>query len=70
MAILFPPQFGGYCSNSAANDPIWDAVGDLAVGTGNNAASALTKGSEDEILVVGSSTLEWTDSPVIDGGTL
>ena len=70
MVFLFPPQYGGFGGESVSTDPIWDAEGDIAVGTGANAATRLPIGSQYEILVAGASTVEWTDSPVIDGGSL
>lgn len=42
-----------------ANDTLWDAAGDLAVGSGADTAAKLSKGSRTQALVVGASTLEW-----------
>jgi hypothetical protein len=69
MITLYPPQYVGISGSGISTDSIWDAVGDLVVGTGANAASALTKGTENDVLITGSTTLEWTDSIVIDGGS-
>lgn len=46
---------------SVATDTIWDAAGDLAVGTGANTAAKLTKGSALDVLRVnaGGTALEW-----------
>lgn len=44
-----------------ATDPIWDAAGDLAVGTGANTAAKLSKGTALQVLRVnaGATALEW-----------
>ncbi len=42
-----------------ATDTLWDAVGDLVVGTGANTAGRLAKGSEGKVLTAGASTLSW-----------
>ncbi len=44
---------------TVANDTLWDAAGDLAVGSGADTAAKLTKGNRTQALVVGASTLEW-----------
>lgn len=46
---------------SVATDAIWDAVGDLAVGSGANTAARLAKGTALQILRVnaGATALEW-----------
>jgi hypothetical protein len=46
---------------SVATDAIWDAAGDLAVGSGANTAAKLTKGSALDVLRVnaGGTALEW-----------
>lgn len=49
-------------SGDVATDTIWDAKGDLAVGTGSNTASKLTAGTDGYYLKANSSTgtgLEW-----------
>lgn len=51
---------------SVATDTIWDAVGDLAVGTGADTAARLAKGTQGQILTVDTSTatdLAWADGP-------
>jgi hypothetical protein len=52
-----------------ATDSIWDAAGDLAVGTGSNTASRLSIGSALQVLRVnsGATGLEWA---AVSGGTL
>lgn len=44
---------------SVATDSIWDAAGDLAVGSGANTAAKLTKGSDGDVLTVTSGTVGW-----------
>jgi hypothetical protein len=53
----FTPGAGG----SVATDAIWDAAGDLAVGTGADTAAKLTKGAAGAALVSGASTVSWVD---------
>jgi len=43
-------------AGSVATDAIWDAAGDLAVGSGANTAAALTKGSDNDVLTISAST--------------
>jgi hypothetical protein len=52
---------GGAGGGSVATDAIWDAAGDLAVGSGANTAAKLTKGSALQTLRVnsGATNLEW-----------
>ena len=50
-----------------ANDALWDAAGDLAVGSGADTAAKLSKGTRTQALVVGASTLEW-DTNHFSGG--
>ena len=52
---------GGGGGGDVATDTIWDAVGDLAVGSGVNTASKLTIGSALQVLRVnaGATGLEW-----------
>jgi len=52
---LTTPATGG----DITSDGNWVAAGDLIVGTGENTAAILTKGTEGQVLKVGSSTLEW-----------
>ena len=52
-------------SVTVASDAIWDAKGDLAVGTGANTAAALTAGANDTILMADSGEvtgLKWVAS--------
>lgn len=51
---------------SVASDTIWDAAGDLAVGSGADTAAKLTKGSDGQVLTVVSGVLTWADP----GGSL
>lgn len=43
-------------SGDVATDAIWDAAGDLAVGTGANTAAKLAKGSDGDVLTISAST--------------
>lgn len=46
-------------SGSVATDAIWDAAGDLAVGTGANTAAKLAIGSTGQVAKVVSGTVAW-----------
>lgn len=53
-------------SGSVATDAIWDAKGDLAVGTGADTAAKLTAGTNGQVLQADSgesSGLKWVDHP-------
>jgi len=52
---------GAVGGTTIANDPIWQAAGDLAVGTGASAAARLAKGGANQILAMNpaASGLEW-----------
>jgi hypothetical protein len=59
-ALAFSAMGGG--SGSVATDPIWDAKGDLAVGTGADTAARLAVGANDTILMADSAQstgLKW-----------
>ena len=61
------PTGGG----DVATDPIWDAKGDLAVGTGADTAQRLAKGTDGQVLsALDSETtgLKWIDAPEGGGG--
>jgi hypothetical protein len=45
---------------SVATDAIWDAAGDLAVGSGANTAAKLTKGSDGTVLTVTAGAVGWS----------
>jgi hypothetical protein len=49
----------GAGSGAVATDAIWDAAGDLAVGSGANTAAKLTAGSEDDVLTIVSGVPAW-----------
>jgi hypothetical protein len=57
--VLAATSSGG--SGDVATDAIWDAAGDLAVGSGANTASRLAKGTALQVLRVnaGATALEW-----------
>lgn len=69
------PTFEDAASGSVATDAIWDAAGDLAVGTGSNTAARLAIGTEGQVLKIVSGNVAWgTDSggsgdthPIDDG---
>lgn len=46
-------------SGNVATDAIWDAAGDLAVGTGANTAARLAIGTEGQVLTVSSGAVAW-----------
>lgn len=50
-------------------DSAWAASGDLIVGTGNDTAAILSKGSSGQVLTAGASTLSW-QTPATGGGTI
>ena len=52
---------------TVATDVIFDAAGDLPVGTGADTSARLAKGTRSQALVVGASTLEW-DANHYNGG--
>ncbi len=54
-------SWGAGGSGSVATDSIWDAAGDLAVGSGANTATKLAKGTALQVLRVnaGGTALEW-----------
>ncbi len=53
---------------SVATDAIWDAAGDLAVGSGANTAAKLAAGSEDDVLTIVSGVPAWA-APAGGGGS-
>lgn len=58
-------------AGSVATDAIWDAAGDLAVGSGANTAARLAKGTALQVLRVnaGATALEWADNSASSGLT-
>lgn len=59
----------GTCPGDVATDAIWDAAGDLAVGSGADTAARLAKGTTGQVLQSGASTLAWADSVDVDHTT-
>jgi hypothetical protein len=61
----------GAGAGDVATDAIWDAAGDLAVGSGANTAAKLSKGTALQVLRVnaGATTLEWADPSAGGSGT-
>ncbi len=54
-------QLDGKASGMAA-DPIWAAIGDLAVGTGADTATILPAGTAGYLLKMGAATPEWSNT--------
>lgn len=70
-ASLFEVDENGTITPSGgavASDVLWDAKGDLAVGTGSNTAAKLTVGSNDQLPVADSSQTTGIRWGGIDGG--
>lgn len=83
-SMSFPADADGYLKNTSgvlswaaaagggdvATDTIWDAKGDLAVGTGANTASKLTVGTNGQMLYADSTQatgVRWDDAPTGTG---
>lgn len=49
----------GGSAGAVATDAIWDAAGDLAVGSGANTAAKLAKGNAGGVLAMGNSAVIW-----------
>ena len=58
---------GGGGGGSVATDVIWDADGDLAVGSGPDTAARLARGAASSVLQPCGTTLAWTTTPTIAG---
>jgi hypothetical protein len=46
-------------AGDVATDAIWDAAGDLAVGSGANTAGRLAKGNEGDVLTISGGNVAW-----------
>lgn len=46
-------------SGNVATDTIWDAAGDVVIGTGANTGARLAKGAEGTVLTAGAATVSW-----------
>jgi hypothetical protein len=57
-------------TGSVATDAIWDAAGDLAVGSGANTAAKLTKGDDDDVLTMVAGAVAWAPPAPGGGGDL
>lgn len=57
-ARVYPPDLNA-ASGAVATDAIWDAAGDLAVGSGADTAARLAKGSAGATLAMGNSAVIW-----------
>jgi hypothetical protein len=51
----------GGTSTTVATDAIWDAAGDLAVGTGADTAAKLTKGADGTVLRMAAGAVGWAE---------
>ena len=58
----------GVLGGDVATDAIWDAAGDLAVGSGANTAAKLTAGSEADVLTIASGVPAWAAAAAGSGG--
>lgn len=65
-ARVFSPDLGAAAGNVAV-DAIWDAAGDLAVGTGADTAAKLTLGASGTLLKSNGSTAAWVIAPTFHG---
>ena len=52
-------DIGAAAAGSVATDAIWDAAGDLAVGSGADTAARLAKGNAGAMLAMGNSAVIW-----------
>lgn len=65
MPIKYPSGASAATQTTAANDPIYDAKGDVVGGTGADAAARLAVGTNDKVLTADSTAtngLAWKDS--------
>lgn len=60
-------QLANAGAGDVANDAIWDAAGDLAVGSGADTATKLTKGSDGDVLTMTAGAVGWA-APASGGG--
>lgn len=61
-AMVYPPDLNASAGN-VATDAIWDAAGDLAVGTGADTAAKLTIGASGKVLGSNGTTASWVYPP-------
>lgn len=61
-ARVFPPDLAAAAGNVAV-DAIWDAAGDLAVGTGADTAAKVSLGATGKVLTSNGSTAVWAYPP-------
>lgn len=59
-------EIGG-AAGSVATDAIWDAAGDLAVGSGANTAAKLSKGADGAVLAMGNGAVIWNAGVAFPG---
>jgi hypothetical protein len=57
--ITFPDATGTVTLTTLATDTLWDAAGDLVVGSGANTAGRLAKGNNDEVLTMVAGAVAW-----------
>jgi hypothetical protein len=60
----------GIAGATVATDTIWDAAGDLAVGSGANTAAKLTKGAAGGALSIINATVAWNSGTSFPGSKL
>jgi hypothetical protein len=71
----YNPQGYFQQATTVVNDAIWDAAGDIAVGSNPNTATRLPKGNDDQFLGVNGGNVQWitpttwSETVVIDGGS-
>lgn len=57
---IYPPVPAGGGGTTVATDPIWDAAGDLAIGTGSDTAARLAIGANNTVLTSNGTTATWS----------
>jgi hypothetical protein len=73
--ITFPDATGTVTLTTLATDTLWDAAGDLVVGSGANTAGRLAKGSDNEVLTMVAGVVAWAKAgtgwePLVYGASL
>lgn len=63
-------KWAAAAGGSVATDAIWDAAGDLALGTGANTAARLAIGTSGQVLTSNGTTAAWAAAAASGGGSL